>query len=213
MKIFISGGAKNGKSTLAETLAVSMQKESKPAVAAEAGDQAPLYYIATMVPTDEEDQARIQRHRESRQGKGFITIERSRYLTELLGSKSAEAAAESRSTAADGATVPTAVNPAGTFLVDSVTALLSNVMFPLDGNFDEEAGEKVAEDLIAFGEAAGNVIFVSDYIYSEAKIFDQWTEKYRKALAFVDRRLAEAADQVIEVTAAIPIWHKGNPEL
>ena len=50
MTIFLSGGCKNGKSTLAQHAAKKL-----------AGD-GPLYYIATMIPHDEEDRARIRRH-------------------------------------------------------------------------------------------------------------------------------------------------------
>lgn len=50
MTIFLSGGAKNGKSTLAQELAVKLSGAGK------------RYYVATMIPTDEEDLARIRRH-------------------------------------------------------------------------------------------------------------------------------------------------------
>ena len=50
MNVFISGGAKNGKSTYAQTLAYDMAKEQK----------CPLYYVATMIPHDDEDRARIE---------------------------------------------------------------------------------------------------------------------------------------------------------
>lgn len=52
MNIFISGGCKNGKSYYAQKLARDM--------AAKAG--LPLYYLATMIPKDGEDRARIKRH-------------------------------------------------------------------------------------------------------------------------------------------------------
>ena len=50
MRYFLSGGSKSGKSMLGQRLARDMA----------AGG--PLYYIATMIPRDEEDQARIRRH-------------------------------------------------------------------------------------------------------------------------------------------------------
>lgn len=51
MTIFLSGGAKNGKSTLAQELVVKLSGAGK------------RYYVATMIPTDEEDLARIRRAR------------------------------------------------------------------------------------------------------------------------------------------------------
>ena len=191
MNIFISGGAKNGKSTLAQNLAVELAKGSPN-----------LYYIATMVPTDEEDRERIRRHQEDREGLGFTTIEKGRDIGEIFEANSPESS----------------ISPDGTFLLDSVTALLSNVMFPPSGEFNERAGEVVEEDLSSFIEKVktkgnGNIIFVSDYIYSEAKLFDSWTERYRKALAHVDRCLGEKCDGVVEVSAGIATWHKGEEKL
>lgn len=64
MRIFISGGCKNGKSTHAQRLA---KKQCAP--------EKPLYYLATMVPKDAEDLERIKRHRDERAGWGFETVE------------------------------------------------------------------------------------------------------------------------------------------
>ena len=92
------------------------------------------------------------------------------------------------------------INPKGAFLLDSVTALLSNEMFKKDGTIDLKAGERVAEELVEFARKTGNTVFVSDYIYSDGRNFDEYTETYRKALAKIDRELANICDQVIEVT-------------
>ena len=191
MLVFVSGGAKNGKSTFAQDLAVRL--------AGTGPERRPLYYIATMIAKDEEDERRIARHVADRAGLGFTTLERGQDIAGLLE--------------------PAAADPAGVFLLDSVTALLSNTMFawdPASGEFalDQEAGEKTAADLLAFAEgvaaAGGSAVFVSDHIYSDARAFDTWTESYRRALADVDRRLAARCDGVCEVTYGIVTWHKGQ---
>lgn len=151
-------------------------------------DNRKLYYIATMDPVDDEDRARIKRHIEERRGWGFETVEQPRNLTDLLDR----------------------VDNEGVFLMDSVTALLSNEMFLKDGSFVEEAGEKVAADVVEFAKKTGHTVFVSDYIYSEAAIFDQWTEHYRKSLAKSDRELARVCDCVVEVAYGSRIFHKGG---
>ena len=92
------------------------------------------------------------------------------------------------------------VDSKGAFLLDSVTALLSNVMFGPNGEYDEDAGASVKEDVAAFARATGNTVFVSDYIYSDARKFDDWTENYRKSLAMCDRELARICDQVIDTS-------------
>lgn len=71
MRIFIGGGCKNGKSTLAQRLAVAQ------------GNQ--RFYLATMRPRDAEDEARIIRHRKERLGWGFETIECPRDIRGVTG--------------------------------------------------------------------------------------------------------------------------------
>ena len=63
MTYFISGGAKNGKSTLAQELTVALAKGGR------------LYYVATMISTGAEDDDRIRRHIADRDGMGFETVE------------------------------------------------------------------------------------------------------------------------------------------
>lgn len=136
----------------------------------------PLYYIATMDPADDEDHERILRHRREREGWGFTTIEKSSGMDSLEADFS------------------------GSFLFDSVTALLSNEMFRRDGTVDRMAHRRIARDLVRLAEKCRNIVFVSDYIYSDAMKYDELTELYREGLAWVDRALAEKCDAVIEVT-------------
>lgn len=178
MNILISGGAKNGKSYFAQRQAKQMADEQG----------VPLYYIATMIPHDEEDRARIRRHIKERAGWGFATLECGRKLPGLLD---------------EGGEAHTPPDPRGAFLLDSVTALLSNEMFGEDGSFDAGAAERVARDCTAFAKATGNTVFVSDYIYGDAQRYDDMTEEYRRGLAYIDRQLAKVCDRVIEVSAGV----------
>ena len=166
MKIFISGGCKNGKSYFAQSLAKQLAEESG----------GPLYYIATMIPHDDEDRARIRRHIEDRAGWDFETIEQDRNIKKIFDRSSEK----------------------GTFLLDSVTALLANEMFD-GGDIHTEAYLKIAEELEYVAGKASNVIFVSDYIYSDADIYDELSESYRRGLGYIDRALAGISDRVTEV--------------
>ncbi len=177
MNVFISGGCKNGKSYYAQRNAAEQ--------AAESGK--PLYYIATMIPHDEEDRARIRRHIAERDGWGFTTLECGKNITSLLHDEN--------------------VDNSGVFLLDSVTALLGNEMFDDDGCLDENAAERVISDLREFAAATGKTVFVSDYIYSDAEEFSDTVEMYRKGLAAADRALAEVCGRVIEISAGLEeIW-------
>ena len=178
MTCFISGGAKNGKSTLAQDIAVALASGGR------------LYYVATMISTGSEDDDRIRRHIADRDGMGFETVECFRNILDCL------------QTADSG----------GVFLVDSVTALIQNSLFPVEKNYemDLSAVDRCADELVEFAHTVRHAVFVSDYIYSDAEAFSESTEMYRKCLADVDRRLAKICDTVIEVSAGQPIIHKGD---
>lgn len=180
MNVFISGGCKNGKSFFA-------QEEAKK----QADRQGvPLYYVATMIPTDEEDRARIRRHVAEREGWGFTTIEQGVNICEILDR----------------------ADPKGVFLLDSVTALLSNEMFGRPEGTDLLAAERVKKELLEFAEKTGSTIFVSDYLYSDALQYDRFTESYRKGLADCDRALAGACGQVVEVCYGSKYFFKYKEE-
>ena len=178
MTVFISGGAKNGKSTLAQDLAVELAAGGK------------HYYVATMISTGAEDDERIRRHIADRDGMGFETVECFTDIMDCL--KTADAGA--------------------VFLVDSVTALVQNAMFPVEKNYvmDTDAAIRCGESLVEFARTVRHAVFVSDYIYSDAQRYDQSTEEYRRCLATVDRRLAAVCDTVVEVSAGQRIVHKGK---
>ncbi len=169
MNVLISGGCKNGKSFYAQRRARQMADRLG----------VPLYYIATMIPHDEEDHARIRRHIAEREGWGFQTIEQGRSLTELLHREG--------------------VDRNGVFLMDSVTALLDNEMFDEHGRLDENAPGRVKADVLEFAQGTGNTLFVSDYIYADADVYSPAVEDYRRSLAAVDRALAVCCDEVIEI--------------
>ena len=63
--------------------------------------------------------------------------------------------------------------------------------------------------LESFALKAKNVVFVSDYIYSDATNFDELTELYRKGLARIDREVSKICHKVTEVTFGRKIEYKG----
>ena len=167
MKAFISGGAKNGKTTLGQDLAVYLAAGEK------------HYYVATMISADAEDDERIRRHIADRAGLDFETIECPRHILSCLDTADRN----------------------GVFLLDSVTALLQNEIFPPKKNY--------ARELLEFVRSVRSVVLVSDYIFSDAGEYDPMTEQYRRALAGIDRMLARECDTVVELAAGRRIVHKG----
>ena len=150
----------------------------------------PLYYIATMQAYDDEDRARIKRHQNSRAGKGFITIEQPRDLLGCLEKSDPEN---------------------GTYILDSVTALLINEMYsPESFEADKDAGRRTAKALEQFAKSVKNAVFVSDFIYSGAERYSSYTIEYMEALALCDRTLAACCDAVAEISGALATMYKGE---
>ncbi len=178
MNCFISGGAKNGKSTLAQQIALRL---------AQGG---PHFYVATMCSTGPEDDERIRRHIADRAGMGFETVECFTDLPQCLAQADRNAV----------------------FLVDSVTALMQNALFPAQKQYalDLLGAERCAEGIVRFAKLVRHAVFVSDAIYCDDAVHSQTTEQYRRCLAQIDRRLAAACDTVIEMVAGQPIVYKGE---
>lgn len=154
--------------------------------AALSGD-APRYYWATMTPHDAEDRLRIRRHVADRAGMGFITVERSFALPDGLP----------------------AVDRRGTVLFDSVTACLSEQMFP-GAEPDGAAGETVLRQLLTVSRHPAHFIAVCDDIWHGGEDYEDWTETYVRELARICRGLAEEFDVVCEMTAGIARVWKGE---
>ena len=65
--------------------------------------------------------------------------------------------------------------------------------------YNDEVLKKIAEELEYAAGRASNIVFVSDYIYSDADIYDELSESYRGGLGYIDRALAGVCDRVTEV--------------
>lgn len=175
MTVLICGGAKSGKSDLAQRIAVSLAKGGR------------HYYVATMIPMDGEDRNRIRRHLKQREGMGFETIECGRNLLTCLDGADTDAV----------------------FLLDSVTALLTNELFPDGCGMNMDNARRCAQEVVRFAASVANAVIVSDYIFSDAICYDETTEAFRKCLADISRALAAVSDTVIEATAGNILVHKG----
>lgn len=145
--------------------------------------EAERVYIATMFPFDEESKKRVQRHRNMRSGKGFETIECYTDLAQVRVSK--------------GSTV----------LLECMSNLVANEMFQENGAHERTVQEilKGVKSLLA---QAGNLVIVTNEIFSEAASYEGETETYQKYLGKINQELAHLADEVVEVVYGIPVYHK-----
>ena len=140
-------------------------------------------YIATMHPFDEESHKRIERHQKMRAGKGFETVE---CYTGLKNVKL----------------------PAGcVVLLECMSNLVANEMFQENGAHERTVQEilKGVKSLLA---QAGNLVIVTNEIFSEAASYEGETETYQKYLGKINQELAHLADEVVEVVYGIPVYHK-----
>lgn len=173
MRILLLGGSKSGKSGLAQVLACRLANCGK------------KVYWATMEPVDGEDESRIERHIEDREGMGFLTVERGRDVC-------------ARMEEVKGTTV----------LFDSVTAYLANEMF---GNgFDAEAPERAARDIEELSLSCENFVCVCDELFRGGEVYEELTDCYVRGLAMICRTLAKGFDTVCEVVCGMPRCVKGE---
>lgn len=147
------------------------------------------YYVATMIPVDSDDRERIRLHLIDRQGMGFQTIEQGSAIEECIPK----------------------LEPGTTVLLDSVTALYMNELYipELDYALDETAANRIAQGLEQVAGFAENVVFVSDYLFSDALRYDVSTERFRSGLGEIHRKLEQICDTVIEVSSGVITLHKG----
>ena len=142
----------------------------------------PLIYLATMQPSGEEAAERIAKHRRNRAGRGFRTMERT---TGLAGLEVPEGAC---------------------VLLEDMGNLLANEMFLPDGG----GRQAVLDGIRHIREQAGDLVIVSNEIFSDGEIYTGETRSYMEDLAGINCVLAEEADLVAEVICGIPRVRKGG---
>lgn len=178
MLIFISGGVRSGKSTFGEQLAKELATGR-------------MVYLATSKPYDEEMEFRIEKHQKSREKKGFITIEKSENIDEVVFQKE------------------------DTALLDCLGTLLSNEMFyDYSLNFNDEFSKKITDkifgDIVKTNQSVQNLIVISNEIFSDGKTYDLATEKYIEVLGKLHIKIAEISHMAIECAYGFHIFHKGE---
>lgn len=147
-----------------------------------------LYYIATMNPYDEEDQQRITLHQQKREGRAFQTLEAKRKLQKITK----------------------IINAHDTVLLDSLTSWMTNEMF-VKTEFYPQVKDQMLEVLQTIN--AKHLVIVSDYLFSDAIQYDEYTNAFRRELGYLNCEIAKLADVVIECVYGNRIVHKGKEAL
>lgn len=187
----VYGGSASGKSSYAESFAMSLQGEGR------------LLYIATMYPykwntteIDPETMQRIERHRAMRADKGFDTVECYRHVEHIVAKRQ------------------------DVLLLECMSNLLANEMYlEPDSNAGSDMAEtmspvsnKIVQALIDLSTRVQELVIVTNDVFSDGGnlIYDESTREYVKNLAEINCALAREAATVTEVVCGIPVIVKKN---
>ena len=187
----VYGGSASGKSSYAESFAMSLQGAGR------------LLYIATMYPykwntteIDPETMQRIERHRAMRADKGFDTVECYRHVEHILAKRQ------------------------DVLLLECMSNLLANEMYlEPDSNAGSDMAEtmspvsnKIVQALIDLSTRVQELVIVTNDVFSDggSLTYDESTREYVKNLAEINCALAREAATVTEVVCGIPVIVKKN---
>lgn len=200
----VYGGSASGKSSYAESFAMSLQGEGR------------LLYIATMYPykwntteIDPETMQRIERHRAMRADKGFDTVECYRHVEHIVAKRQ------------------------DVLLLECMSNLLANEMYLEQDSDDgglaetmsevEKAGvgmsetlspvsKKIVQALVNLSTRVQELVIVTNDVFSDggSLTYDESTREYVKNLAEINCALAREAATVTEVVCGIPVIVKKN---
>lgn len=148
------------------------------------------YYIATMQIYDEEGKRKVERHRMLRGGKGFSTIEQPIDI-----GKAAEKMEDGERTA----------------LLECISNLTANEMFlgEIPGT-EEVITEKIVGEIAVLNRELTHLVIVSNNVFEDGNVYDKTTMAYIRAMGRINQKLAELADEVVEVVVGIPIVIKAK---
>ncbi len=135
-----------------------------------------LIYLATMLAGDEEDEKRIVRHVKDRENWGFETVEESYNLSTIVNQFSEN----------------------DVILLDSITAYVQNIIFRDPLKISDITSENIYTHIKSISSSVGDIVIVSDYIFSDAVQYNEEIEIYKKALGGVHTLIAQDSDVVIE---------------
>ena len=219
----VYGGSASGKSSYAESFAMSLQGDGR------------LLYIATMYPykwntteIDPETMQRIKRHRAMRADKGFDTVECYRHVEHIVAKKqdvlllecmsnllANEMYLESDSDDGELAEPMSEVEKAGidgnagsdvekTGIAGEAGFEMSKTMSPVS--------KKIVQAIIDLSARVQDVVIVTNDVFSDggSLTYDESTREYVKNLAEINCALAQEAATVTEVVCGIPVIVKKN---
>lgn len=181
MMVLIIGGSGSGKSAYAEEYIGRLSGKSN------------KYYLATMQVFDEEGKKKVSRHQRLRKNKGFLTIEQPIDIEKALPK----------------------IEAGSSVLLECISNLTANEMF-LNENLEKnprsckEVTDSVVEGIQSLKQKTGHLVIVTNNVFEDGINYEEGTMEYLRAIGNVNKKLADMADEVIEVVVGIPLVIKGG---
>lgn len=217
MVFFITGGNDNGKSEYAEELVIKLSP----------GGRSSGYtriYLATMGARDEESLKRIKKHIFRRKDMEYITIEKSFDvgsidITNIDTSKTDTGKTDTGKTdisnisisnisiadIANGSVKNVNKDKGGKriLLIEDIPNLLAGEMFK-GTSFYPDVADKITADIMKLISACEHTVIVTNEVFSDGMIYDEYTTTYLREFGTINRRLAGYSDKVVELVCGIP---------
>lgn len=173
--VMVTGGARSGKSALAEGLAQRLADEHTHEMPA--GDRPPLIYLATAEPWDDEMTRRIGLHRD-RRGTGWTTIEEPRDLVGALARSDGQ----------------------GVRLVDCLTLWLSNIL-----DADASPQDRVAALCATLRAQRSPVVLVTNELGLGIVPDNALARRFRDEHGWMNQAVAGLACEVWMAVSGLPL--------
>ena len=182
MITLVYGGSSSGKSEFAENLVCQTNYKNK-------------YYLATM-KSREDTKERIERHRQIRSGKGFVTLEHDVDIVNAIPEIDNIDSGDFSTSNTDGEIV----------LLECMSNLVANEMFK-DGEIysADTCVAKILSDVKEIEKCVASLVIVTNNVFEDGLSYDVGTKEYLRALGTINRRLAARASEVYEVVVGIGI--------
>ena len=192
MMELVTGGSGSGKSAYAESVICGKHR-----LLCEITENAPLYYIADMIPYGRETEKKIKAHRKMRAGKGFVTLE---WYVDLPGKLSAPDSPELKGSCV---------------LLECVSNLTANEMYEPGGaqNTGGDTPESVIKGVRMLKDQCAHLVVVTNDVFRESVPDSEEMTAYKGNLGMINRALAEMADQVTEVVFGVPVCIKSGSDM
>ena len=184
MILFISGGARSGKSKFAEERAIEqyMIRKTQATVKSDGG----LYYIATAQAKDDEMRERVAKHQSDRSSL-WQAIEEPFWISTILRQRSS----------------------GDVILFDCLTLWLSNGLFEL-GLGADQLYQELRKWIELVRQRDLTLILVSNDVNEGIPLHSEIVQVYMRTLGGLHQFLVSEATVAIQVIAGIPLYWKGE---